>query len=140
MQVVHRGADRSDVGFGDDLVVEVVGQRPQQRHAFRGGEREVKAVHGSRAERPPAGPVEGDTVVEPRGDRFPFGKAAGNRGITQAGQLGHPAGVPGHDPRRYAGVGFGVVLAQPAAGGLAVHRGLLGLVGGLLVVGDTPPR
>jgi hypothetical protein len=30
-----------------------------------------------------------DAVVEPRGDRFPLSKAAGNRGIAESGQLGH---------------------------------------------------
>ena len=97
-------------------------------------------MHRSRGERAPAGPVGGDTVVEPRGDLIPLGKSAGDRGIAESGQLGHPGAVPDHDPRRGAGVTFVVVLAEPAAGGLAVHRGLLGRVRGLLVVGDAPPR
>ena len=65
VQVVHRGLDRPGVGGGEDLLGDVVGERPDERNALGGGESEVEAVHALIGERAARGRRWGRTVVEP---------------------------------------------------------------------------
>ena len=138
MQVGHRGFDCFDVGVLHDLFGHVVGQRPQQRHTLGRGEHQVKPVHPVGPERPSGLPVGRHAVVEPPCRYLGVSKASVERGAVESGGLTDGGLVADHDPGRDPGVAFGVVLAQAAAGGLTVHRGLPGLIGGVVVVADAP--
>ena len=140
VQVVQGGLNGSAVRLGDHFLVEIAGQRPHQRHALGCGERQVKAVHGSCGEGAPPRPVGGDSLVEPGGRHLPVNNATRQGRAGEPGQLADFLRVTGHHPGRYPRVTFGVVLAEPAAGTLTVHRGLFGLGGGLLVIRDAPTR
>ena len=139
VQVGHRGFDRCDVGVLQDLLGHVIaGQRPQQRHTLGRGEHQVKPVHAVGPERPAGLPIGRHAIVEPARRGLGVSKPAVERGAVESGGLTDGGLVADHDPGRDAGVAFGVVLAQAAAGGLTVHRGLPGLIGGVVVVADAP--
>jgi hypothetical protein len=140
VQVGHGRVDALVMGGQHGLFADIVGQGAQQRHAFGGGERQVEAVHGARGEYPPAGPVSGDPVIEPPARHGGVSKSTMQLGSIQPGQLAHGRGIPGHHPGRHPGIAFAVVLPQPAARGLAIHRRGLGLIGGVVVIVDAPPR
>ncbi|CPY27262.1 Uncharacterised protein [Mycobacteroides abscessus] len=138
VQVGHGRFDGFDVGVLHDLFGHVVGQRPQQRHTLGRGEHQVETVHTVGPERPSGLPVGRHAVVEPACRYLGVSKPAVERGAVEPGGLTDGGLVADHDPGRDPGVAFGVVLAQAAAGGLTVHRGLPGLIGGVVVVADAP--
>ena len=140
VQVGHGRLDGFDVSVLHDLLSHVIGQRPQQRHTLGRGEHQVETVHPVGPERPPRLPVGGHPVIEPPRRDLGVSKPAVERGTVQAGGLTDHGLVPDDDPGRDPGVAFGVVLAQAAAGGLAVHRRLPGRIGGVVVVADAPAR
>jgi hypothetical protein len=111
VQVGHRRVDALLMGGQHGLFADVVGQGTQQRHALGSGERQIETMHRARGVYPSARRVGGDPVIEPAGRHLSVSKPAMQRACIQPGQLTHRCGVPGHDPGRYPGVAFGVVLA-----------------------------
>jgi hypothetical protein len=138
MQIGHCCVDGPQMGVLHDFFADVVGERAQQRHTLGRGEHQIKTVHTGRRERAPRRAVGRDPVIEParrgRGVRTP---AVECRTVQPAARADRSL-VADHQPRRYPGITFAVVLTQPTAGGLAVHRRLRGGIGGLIVVGDAP--
>ena len=65
VQIGHRGRDRAPMRLGDRLVVDLGGQRPQQRHTFGRGESQIKTMHTALPKCPAGRAVGGDPVIEP---------------------------------------------------------------------------
>ena len=133
VQIGHCGGDRAPVRLDDGLVVDFGGQGThQQRHAFGGGEGQVEPVHAALRELPAGVAIAGDAVIEPALHDIGVGYAPVGGAPVQADQLDGKGGVAGDQPRRCAGVAFGVVLPQPAVGALAIQAVLRGLAGGVV--------
>jgi hypothetical protein len=82
------------VRVGDRLGHHIIGaQRAHQRHALRGCEHQIKAVHPALPERPAVRTVRCDAVIEPAGHRLGVGFSPGPLNIAQPDQTGDGAGV-----------------------------------------------
>jgi hypothetical protein len=133
----HRGRVRITDGF----VGHIAGsKRADQRHTFRGAERQIEAVHTTLAERPSGRSIRCCALVEPALHDIRIGRPASALNIRQADEFGHGVGVAGTQPDRGAGVVLGVVIPQPATSAAGIASGRAGGAGGVVVVVDRPPR
>ena len=114
-QILHRLGDREGVRICDRFTGHVVAQTTHQRHALRGAERQVIAVHRRPlSERPTTGSARRFPVVQPPRHRIQIGVlpvAAGARQTPRRGRV--PAGGK---PHRKPRLGLAVVLAQTPTG------------------------
>ncbi|SLI00432.1 Uncharacterised protein [Mycobacteroides abscessus subsp. massiliense] len=114
-QILHRLGDREGVRIRDRFNGHVVAQTTHQRHAFRGTERQVIAVHtGPLLERPTTGSARRFPVVQPTRHGVQIGVLTGAAGARQTPRRGR---VPaGGKPHRKPRLGLAVVLAQTPTG------------------------
>lgn len=136
-KVFQRLRDRGRVGVRDRFICHVIGSDcADQRHRLRRAERQIKAMHTSISEPATRRAVGRFTTDQPPLHGVGVGLSTRSIEVRQSDQFGRAAGVTGAQPNGCAGVVFGVVLPQPAAGLLSVYRG----AGGVVVVVDRPGR
>ncbi|SLI29595.1 Uncharacterised protein [Mycobacteroides abscessus subsp. abscessus] len=114
-QILHRLGDREGVRICDRFTGHVVAQTAHQRHALRGAERQVIAVHGGPlSERPATRAARRFPVVQPPRHRIQIGVLAVAASARQTPRRGR---VPaGGKPHRKPRLGLAVVLAQTPTG------------------------
>ena len=119
---------------GEDFLGDIVGQRPDQRHALRGGERQIETVHTLLGEFPTACAVRGSALIEPLAGNVGVGVPTLQGRLVEAGRLRDRFCVSDDKPAGDAGFVFRVVLGQTAA-----CRSLIsaGVSGGVVVVLDA---
>ena len=138
VQVRQRRVHRGHMRLRHNFFRHVVGQRAQQRHTLRRGEHQVKAVHTVLGEGAPRRTVGGDPVIEPTRCRRGGGKPAIQCRTVETATFADRGLIADDHPRRGPRVALRIVFTQPTAGGLAIHRRLLGGIGGFVVVVDAP--
>jgi hypothetical protein len=137
MQIRHRGLHGAKMSGHHHLLAYVIGQRAQQRHTLRRGERQIETVHTVLGEHPPAGTRRRAALIQPDPGRLGVDLTTIQRSTAESCCRSDPLGVADHQPGRCAGVTFRVILPQTTIGALPIHRRLLGLVCGVVVVGDA---
>jgi hypothetical protein len=140
VQIGHGRGDGALVGGLHHFVGEVVGQCPQQRHAFRRGESQIEPVHTALRKAASGLAVGGDALIEPARRYARIRRTSISGAPIQADQLHGATCVAGNQPCRRPGIAFGVVLPQPPVGPPPIDVGVRSLAGGVVVIVDAPTR
>lgn len=121
VQIRHRLRHRPGMRLQNGLRHHTAGvQSTHHRHTLRRAKRQIETPHRPLGEPPTAHPARRDTLIQPAHHNIKIG-LPGEVTSAQTGQLRSPR-IPGDKPHRRPSLMLGVVLTQPPASSLTVHR------------------